>query len=103
MTLGANSYKNTVSSTDFDTQDLSFYDEHTTFSAVAELNLFARIHVHENVSLHVGWTGLQAYNVSRADENIRYQEIDNVVAARVESKEKTIWTYGLTAGGQITF
>ena len=102
LTLGANSFKNTVSSTDFNTVNTS-YDEGSHFAAIGELNLFARVHVHENVSLHVGWTGMQAHKVSRADENIRYQEIDNIVAARVDSTTKTLLTYGITAGGEIRF
>ncbi len=102
VTLGANSFKNTVTSTDFNTVN-AFYDEGTHFAAIGELNLFARFHVHENVSLHVGWTGMQAHKVSRADENIVYQEIDSVVAARVDSTTKTLLTYGLTVGGEVRF
>lgn len=75
----------------------------TNFSPVFELSVFGKIHLTDWFSAFVSFNYLFAHNVTRASDNIFYNEIAGPPAVVVDAKRYDIWTRGLTVGGEIRF
>ena len=79
--------------------------ESTIFSPVGEIELYARWHVHEHVTLHVGYSAIWAMQITRPERNIYYNDNgpNSPPAILLDTKNDDMKIHGLTFGGEIRF
>jgi hypothetical protein len=108
VTLGLDTYQNRVNTERLRSENdprVTTYDKNTTFSPVGELGIFARVNLNENLSFHASYTWLWAARVTRAHENIFYNDNGplNPPAIVVDTEIDDFITHGWSVGGEIHF
>ncbi|MDA0281862.1 MAG: BBP7 family outer membrane beta-barrel protein [Planctomycetota bacterium] len=81
--VGANSYSDTVTTQSLSSDGDPFTSSTVSgsrFTAVGELNLYARLHIRQNIALSIGYSNTWLYNVTRAHSSIFYDDIPGVDA-----------------------
>lgn len=68
-----------------------------------DLNLYAKIHLTQSIHLRVGWNYTVFSNISRADDNIFYNDngIGNPPAVTARGEEESLGVSSFTLGGEI--
>lgn len=77
VTLGLNDYSMTVRSQGIvsDTDPVTFQtEEHVDFAAIFQVGAYFQLHINENITAFVGYDVLITANVSRAADNVFYNE-----------------------------
>jgi hypothetical protein len=67
-----------------------------------DFNMYAKVHVSQSLHLRVGWSYTMFTNMSRADDNIYYNDngIGNPPAVRARAEEETLGVATFSLGGE---
>lgn len=109
VTLGANNYTARVTTSQlrgFFDPTITTVEEETIFSPVLDLTAYARLHLHENFSLHVAYNALWMARVTRPHENIFFNDPGTTLlppGVVVDAEIGELMLEGLSLGGEFRF
>lgn len=108
ISLGVNDYQAEVTTRNLRSPNdgvVRTRDEDFLFAPIFDVNMYGRLHVNPYFSLYAGYNFMYLFRVSRADDNIYYN--DNGSSARpgivVNSETQDMHVQGLNIGGEIRF
>ena len=109
VTLGANNYTARVTTSQlrgFFDPTITTVEDDTIFSPVLDCTAYARLHLHENFSVHVAYNVLWMARVTRPHDNIVFNDPGTTLlppGVVVDADIGELMLEGLSLGGEIRF
>ena len=77
-------------------------DSHDQLAPIYELQLYGSVHLNDSLRLRAGWSWTYIGNVSRADENIYYNDLGtaNPPGVVARGRDETVWFSTFNIGGE---